>query len=74
MTKATAAKIHIYQNRELTDEDGTDIACNLGNYGVIYNYKISVTKQTVTNRGISHTALPHLQIMLYISKTVTEML
>lgn len=30
-------------NRELTEEDGTDMACNLGNYGVIYNYKIKVT-------------------------------
>ena len=30
-------------NRELTDADGNELACNLGNYGVIYNYNIEIT-------------------------------
>ena len=30
-------------NRELKDDDGTEYACNLGNYGVIYNYNIEIT-------------------------------
>lgn len=30
-------------NRELTDGDGTEYACNLGNYGVIYNYDLEIT-------------------------------
>lgn len=30
-------------NRPLTDKDGTDFACNLGNYGVKLNYSISIT-------------------------------
>ncbi|MBQ3426037.1 MAG: hypothetical protein IJH37_02700 [Clostridia bacterium] len=30
-------------NRELKDEDGTECACNLANYGVIYNYDIEIT-------------------------------
>ncbi|MBR0366554.1 MAG: hypothetical protein IJH94_07125, partial [Clostridia bacterium] len=30
-------------NRELTDDDKTEYACNLGNYGVIYNYNIEIT-------------------------------
>lgn len=41
-------------NRELTEEDGTDLACNLGNYGVIYNYKIKVT-----NNGNKHRYLTY---------------
>ena len=41
-------------NRELTDEDGTDIACNLGNYGVIYNYKISVTNNGNKQRYLTY--------------------
>ena len=29
-------------NRELTEKDGTAYACNLGNYGVIYNYNVEI--------------------------------
>ena len=37
-------------NRELTDNDGNDLACNLGNYGVIYNYNIEITNTGVKRR------------------------
>ncbi len=30
-------------NRPLTEDDGTDYACNLGNYGVKVNYNINIT-------------------------------
>lgn len=30
-------------NRELNEQDGAEYACNLGNYGVIYNYDIEIT-------------------------------
>lgn len=41
-------------NRELTEEDGTELACNLGNYGVIYNYKIKITNNGNKQRYLTY--------------------
>lgn len=41
-------------NRALREGDSTEIACNLGNYGVLYNYKISVTNNGGMIRYINY--------------------
>lgn len=41
-------------NRLLEEGDSNDLACNLGNYGVIYNYKIKIT-----NNGNKHRYLTY---------------
>lgn len=53
-------------NRELTDDDGTDIACNLGNYGVIYNYKIKVTNNGNKRRYLTYQLATSSNNLVYL--------
>ena len=41
-------------NREITDDDPTDIACNIANYGVIYNYEIEITNNGYKQRYLTY--------------------
>ena len=41
--KAYGSQYKYVPNRELTEGEGTQYACNLGNYGVIYNYDMEIT-------------------------------
>ena len=41
--KAYGSQYKYVPNRQLKDGEGTEYACNLGNYGVIYNYDMEIT-------------------------------
>lgn len=41
-------------NREITDDDNVELACNLANYGVIYNYDIEVTNNGYKQRYLTY--------------------
>ena len=52
--KSYGKKADYIPNREITDDDSTDIACNIANYGVIYNYEIEITNNGYKQRYLTY--------------------
>lgn len=52
--KGEGMKINYSPNRLLKEDEGTEYACNLGNYGVLYNYNISITNNGGMIRYINY--------------------
>lgn len=64
--KAYGSKNNYIPNRELKDGEGTEYACNLGNYGVIYNYDIEITNNGNKKRYLIYKLATSSNNLVYV--------
>lgn len=53
-------------NREITDNDGKEYACNLANYGVIYNYNVKLTNNGNQKRYLVYKLATSSNNLVYV--------